>query len=244
MSEQRRQEFQALLEDWASAIVANDPVRIASFAEPDWVIVGPEGVPEARGSFLALVASGDLMHTDMAFEVPNVRVFADAAVVLAHGTNHGTWRGEPFAADEWVTDVFVRRNDGWRCSMSALTPNYAASLKKSNPGHADCQPTCHLRRGTLTRIRCRHRRLAESSAYTALMEFPRITVNPEVMGGIATLRGLRIPVATVVVMVADGMTTQEILTDLPDLEAADVAEALRYAAELTRERHLPLRTSA
>lgn len=76
------------------------------------------------------------------------------------------------------------------------------------------------------------------------MEFARITVDPAVMGGVPTLRGLRIPVATVVAMVADGMSTEQILVDLPDLEAADVAEALRYAAELTRERHVPLRTPA
>lgn len=76
------------------------------------------------------------------------------------------------------------------------------------------------------------------------MEFVRITSDPSVMGGVPTLRGLRIPVASVVAVVADGMTTEQILADLPDLEAADVAEALRYAAELTRERHAPLRTSA
>ena len=58
------------------------------------------------------------------------------------------------------------------------------------------------------------------------------------------LRGLRIPVASVVAMVADGMTTEEILADLPDLTPEDVAEALRYAAEAVRERELPLRRPA
>ena len=76
------------------------------------------------------------------------------------------------------------------------------------------------------------------------MEFTRITVDPELMGGAPTLRGLRIPVSTVVAMVADGMTTQEILTELPDLEPEDVPEALRYAAEAVRERQLPLRPTA
>ena len=52
------------------------------------------------------------------------------------------------------------------------------------------------------------------------------------------------PVATVVAMLADGMTTEEIISDLPDLTAADVSEALRYAAEAVRERELPLRHSA
>ena len=64
--------------------------------------------------------------------------------------------------------------------------------------------------------------------------FTRITVDPDVMAGAPTLRGLRIPVATVVAMVADGMTTEEILTDLPDLEVEDVPEALRFAAEELR----------
>lgn len=48
------------------------------------------------------------------------------------------------------------------------------------------------------------------------------------------------PVATLVAMVADGMTVEEILVDLPYLVADDVAESLRYAAEAVRERELPL----
>jgi uncharacterized protein (DUF433 family) len=72
------------------------------------------------------------------------------------------------------------------------------------------------------------------------MAYTRITVNPDQMGGVPCLRGLRIPVATVVAMVADGMTTEEILTELPDLEADDIPEALRFAADAVRERQLPL----
>ena len=72
------------------------------------------------------------------------------------------------------------------------------------------------------------------------MAYERITVDPETMGGMPCLRGLRIPVATVVAMVADGMTAAEIVEDLPDLTVDDVAEALRYAAEAMRERELPL----
>lgn len=64
------------------------------------------------------------------------------------------------------------------------------------------------------------------------------------MGGHPSIRGLRIPVATVVAMVADGMTTEQILADFVELEAEDVAEALRYAAEAVRERQLPLQQPA
>ena len=73
------------------------------------------------------------------------------------------------------------------------------------------------------------------------MEFKRISINPAQMGGIPCLRGLRIPVATVVGMVADGMKEEEILKSFPDLEPGDIREALRYAAEAVRERELPLK---
>lgn len=77
-----------------------------------------------------------------------------------------------------------------------------------------------------------------------MARYQRISVDPQQMGGTPCLRRLRIPVATVVEMVAEGMTTEEILAAYPDLEREDIAEALRYAAEAVRERELPLRTVA
>jgi uncharacterized protein (DUF433 family) len=75
------------------------------------------------------------------------------------------------------------------------------------------------------------------------MTFTRITVRPDQMGGVPCVRGLRIPVATVVGMVADGMSESEIVSAYPDLEAEDVREAMHYAAEAVRERELPLAAS-
>ena len=75
------------------------------------------------------------------------------------------------------------------------------------------------------------------------MKFTRITVNPTQMDGMPCIRGLRIPVAAVISMVAEGMTTDEILKDYPDLEPEDIQEALQYAAEAVRERELPLAAS-
>nr|WP_256465809.1 DUF433 domain-containing protein [Conexibacter sp. S30A1] len=72
------------------------------------------------------------------------------------------------------------------------------------------------------------------------MTFKRITVEPGQMDGVPCIRGMRIAVATVVGMVAEGMTETEIVEAYPDLEATDVREALRYAAETARERELPL----
>ena len=72
------------------------------------------------------------------------------------------------------------------------------------------------------------------------MKFTRITADSSQMGGVPCIRGLRIPVATLVGMVADGMTEAEILKAYPDLLPADIHEALQYAAEAVRERGLPL----
>ena len=70
------------------------------------------------------------------------------------------------------------------------------------------------------------------------MKLRRITVNADQMGGIPCIRGLRIPVATVVGMIADGMSKAEILAAYPDLELEDISEALRFAAEAVSEREL------
>ena len=76
------------------------------------------------------------------------------------------------------------------------------------------------------------------------MKFSHITVNPKQMGGVPCIRGLRIPVATVVGMFADGMKEKEILESFPDLISEDIHEALLFAAEAVREREIPLLTAA
>ena len=73
------------------------------------------------------------------------------------------------------------------------------------------------------------------------MTYLRITVDSRQMSGVPCIRGLRIPVATVVGMVAEGMSEEQILHSYPDLEREDIREALRFASEAVRERELPLR---
>ena len=72
------------------------------------------------------------------------------------------------------------------------------------------------------------------------MEFERITIDPAKMRGVPCIRGLRIPVATVLGQLAAGRTTADILVDFPDLEPDDITAALEYAAEAVQERELPL----
>jgi uncharacterized protein (DUF433 family) len=76
------------------------------------------------------------------------------------------------------------------------------------------------------------------------MQFPRITVRADPMGGAPCIRGLRIPVSVVVDMVAEGFSLDAIVDLYPDLEREDIPEALRFAAEAVRERELPLVLSA
>lgn len=71
------------------------------------------------------------------------------------------------------------------------------------------------------------------------MQYPRITIRQDQMGGVPCIRALRMPVATVVRMVANGLSVAEILELHPDLEAEDVREALLFAAASLQERELP-----
>lgn len=76
------------------------------------------------------------------------------------------------------------------------------------------------------------------------MEINGITVDPYQMGGVACIRGLRIPVASVIGMLADGMNAAEILEAYPDLVPGDIQNALRYAAVSVQERQIPLLKAA
>ncbi|GAA0639999.1 hypothetical protein GCM10009535_16180 [Streptomyces thermocarboxydovorans] len=107
--------------DWAAAIVANDPDRIARFMADEWVIVSESGVT-SKERFLSLVESGDLTHSAMdAVSRPRVRVYGDTAVVTARVTNTAHYRGVRHDADEWTTDVFVKRDGRWQCVLTHIT---------------------------------------------------------------------------------------------------------------------------
>jgi len=135
-----REVFGALLDEWAAAIVANDAERMRSLVTPDWTFVTETGIsPGTR--LLALVASGDLTHDTMTFDVHRVHRLGDTvALVTSRGTNTGAFRGEPFEADEWTTDVFVRDRDDrgrWRCALTQLTPATSTSPAPSTSPAAD-----------------------------------------------------------------------------------------------------------
>jgi uncharacterized protein (DUF433 family) len=71
------------------------------------------------------------------------------------------------------------------------------------------------------------------------MNFDRITFDPQIMGGRACIRGMRIPVSVIVGQIAHGATAAEVLADYPDLEPEDIRQALQYAAWLAQEQVHP-----
>lgn len=81
-------------------------------------------------------------------------------------------------------------------------------------------------------------------AYASCMAVDRIVVNHQIMGGVPCIQGTRIPVATVVGLLAQGLTHAEIEADYPQLTDDDIRAALEFAAEAVAERQLPLRVPA
>jgi uncharacterized protein (DUF433 family) len=65
--------------------------------------------------------------------------------------------------------------------------------------------------------------------------FDRITFDPNIMGGRACIRGMRIPVSVIVGQIAHGATWEELLEGYPDLQREDIQQAIEYAAWLTQE---------
>ncbi|MGW0611650.1 nuclear transport factor 2 family protein [Streptomyces sp. NPDC002788] len=112
----------AVAEEWAAAIVSDDPGRIAGFMADEWVLVSASGI-DPKERFLSLVESGDLTHSAMDLRTrPRVRIYGDTAVVTGRVTNTAHCLGERFDADEWTSDVFVRRRGRWLCVLSHITP--------------------------------------------------------------------------------------------------------------------------
>jgi uncharacterized protein (TIGR02246 family) len=116
----------ALADAWSEAIVSDDADRIAEYMTEDWVIVSWTGVT-ARDDFLAYVRSGALGHSRMeGVGERRVRVYGDTAVLTVRAVSTAQFGGEDIDADEWTTDVFVRRDGTWRCALTHITPVHDA----------------------------------------------------------------------------------------------------------------------
>ena len=77
-----------------------------------------------------------------------------------------------------------------------------------------------------------------------MLGFDRITFDPNILGGKACIRGMRISVSLIVNLVANGMIAPQIVAEYPDLEEEDVAQVLKYAAWITDDQFLPATETA
>ena len=109
-------------EKWANAMLSNDADRIGSFMADEWVMVSDRGI-SSKEHFLSFVRSGALTHSSFAQTGPpaRVRIYGDAAVVSSRIVNTAHFNGQRFEADEWTTDVMVRRDGKWQCVLSQIT---------------------------------------------------------------------------------------------------------------------------
>lgn len=122
--------FLVELEDaFNAAMISNDVARIAACITDDWILVTPEAGPISRAAILDAVGSGRLSHATMTKRASHARVLGDMAWVTGRGQNTGSFRGAPIAADEYITDVYVRQGGVWRCSITHLTPAMAPQAK-------------------------------------------------------------------------------------------------------------------
>jgi len=106
---------------FSAAVAANDTHGIASITAEDWQIIDSDGHIIPRAAFLQAIASGTLRHTSLSDFDRTVRTYGNAAVVTARSKSAGTYAGSPFSTDEISTDVWIRKNNRWRCVLTQLT---------------------------------------------------------------------------------------------------------------------------
>ena len=114
--------FQVIEERFNRAMVSNDPDEIRRCITDDWVLVNPESGPVNGDAILEIIGNGMLSHQTMTKDIVRAERYGDVVVVTGRGRNKGTFQGLDIEADEWVTDIYIRDGDDWRCALTQLTP--------------------------------------------------------------------------------------------------------------------------
>jgi ketosteroid isomerase-like protein len=116
---------------WDAALIRNDAPRIATFMTDDWVYVGPTG-STPKADIIEWITSGRLTHHTMTVVGGQRLVLAaGTAVLTARKVSSGSWDGAPYTADEWISEVYVRTGEGWRCVLSHKTAALAETNDRS-----------------------------------------------------------------------------------------------------------------
>lgn len=121
MSSTPEETLVALAQAWDRAMVRNSAQEIGRYMADEWTIVGSDGDMSDKATFLAQVASGELVHDVMDSTDIRVRVYGDTAVLLARGVSGGWFRGRAFRECERSSNVFVKQGAEWRCVLTHLS---------------------------------------------------------------------------------------------------------------------------
>jgi ketosteroid isomerase-like protein len=130
MSEE--QEILKMSSAWAEAMLANDADAIGSFMADEWVMVSERGL-STKEHFLSFVRSGALTHSS--FEMvgePRIDIYGDTAILTCRVTNMAHFGGQRFDADEWTTDVLVKRDGRWlgvHSHITSVNKEFEAAMK-------------------------------------------------------------------------------------------------------------------
>lgn len=104
------------------ALIANDATAIATFFGDEWIYIGPDG-PTPKAHLIDWIASGRLAHHSMrSIGEPRIVVYGETVVASARRASTGSWEGVAYSADEWIIEVYVRRDGAWRCVVSQKCP--------------------------------------------------------------------------------------------------------------------------
>ena len=107
---------------WNKAIEVNDVEGMAKYMSDEWIIFSGDGNITTKQMFLDAVRSGDLVHSQMDFEMLRVKVFGNTGIVMQKGTSSGTWKGQSFSNYEIASSVFIKENGEWRAVQTMLAP--------------------------------------------------------------------------------------------------------------------------
>lgn len=111
-------EIRAVSIAWDRALVSNDAELVGSFMTDDWVYVGPSG-PTVKSDIISWIASGRLAHHTMQVVGGERLTRVDSAVILTvRKASSGTWDGTPYTAEEWISELYIPTDNGWRCAFS------------------------------------------------------------------------------------------------------------------------------
>jgi ketosteroid isomerase-like protein len=112
----------AIAAAWDVALLANDATAFASFVTDDWVYVAPSGIT-TKADVIGWIAGGTLAHHTMrTVGQPRLAVHGDTAIITARRASTGAWDGIAYAADEWISEVYVRKDGRWLCVLSQKCP--------------------------------------------------------------------------------------------------------------------------